>query len=299
VDLLIELVAAYGFDPTWMLAFTLTQDFEGDHFTFFKVPAEDLEALYGLRIMELAVWDDLQSHVAEQLRQGRVVLVEADGYFLPDTRGVTYHEAHGKTTVGIFAMDASARCMEYFHNETRGALSGDDFDGVLQRLPTQAGLLMPYTEFVKADLPSADDPAALALKQLRHHYQRRPVSNPFDAYAKVLPDHLQALGARGGEYFHAYAFNTLRQFGANFSLLESLLSRWTEPDFVAAAAAARGIADEAKALQFKLARAVARQRFDGFVEGIQAVARQYDMLMTHVASGLKGVEDGGSVVGHP
>jgi hypothetical protein len=282
-----------------MLAFALTQDFEGDHFTLFKVPAEDLEALYGITILELAVWDDLQAHVVEQVRRGRVVLVEADGYFLPDTRGVTYHEAHGKTTVGIFALDVNRREMAYFHNETRGALSGDDYDGVMQRLPSQAGLLMPYTEVAKTDAPPASDPAAMALAQLRRHFQRRPKRNPFEAYVQVLPGHFQTLAERGGAYFHGYAFNTLRQFGANFGLLETLLSRWTHADFLAAAAAAQGIADEAKALQFKLARAVARQRFDGFIEGVQSVARQYDVLMAHMENGLQALDAEGPVPVHP
>ena len=48
VDLWIELLAALGFEPAAMLGFTVAQDFEGDQFTFFKVPLEDLEALYGV-----------------------------------------------------------------------------------------------------------------------------------------------------------------------------------------------------------------------------------------------------------
>ncbi len=47
VDLWIEVLNALGLAPEAMLGFTLTQDFEGDQFTFFKVPLEDLEALYG------------------------------------------------------------------------------------------------------------------------------------------------------------------------------------------------------------------------------------------------------------
>ncbi|HHV70630.1 MAG TPA: DUF1839 family protein, partial [Ochrobactrum intermedium] len=54
VDLWIEVLATLGVAPEAMLGFTLTQDFEGDQFTFFKVPLEDLEALYGVRATELA-----------------------------------------------------------------------------------------------------------------------------------------------------------------------------------------------------------------------------------------------------
>ncbi len=286
VDLMIGLVAAHGFDPVWMLAFTLTQDFEGDHFGFFKVPNEDLEALYGLSVAELAVWDDLLSHVSEQVARGRVVLLEVDGYHLPDTRGVTYHEAHGKTTIGIFALDAQARTLDYFHNETRGRLSGDDFDGALQRLPAQSGLLMPYTEVLKVVGISAADPSALALAQLRRHWLRQPARNPFEAYAQALPAHLARLAEREPAYFHAYAFNTMRQFGANFGLLEVLLSRWPQDGFQQAAQCARTLADEAKVLQFKLARAAARKRFDGLADAVLALAHTHDALMQHLATAL-------------
>mgnify|MGYP003344902537 CR=1 FL=1 len=44
-----------------MLGFTLRQDFEGDQFTFFKPKAADLEALYGLEILELALYEDLET----------------------------------------------------------------------------------------------------------------------------------------------------------------------------------------------------------------------------------------------
>ncbi len=292
VDLMIELVAALGHDPTWMLAFTLTQDFEGDHFGFFKVPNADLEALYGLSVQELAVWDDLETHVVEQVALGRVVLVEVDGYFLPDTRGVTYHEAHGKTTIGIAAIDTEQRQLHYFHNETHGLLTGSDYSGALQRLPEQAALLMPYCEIIKPLGPPAADPATTALAQLRHHWQRRPAHNPFEAYATVLPDHVARVAERGQPYFHAYAFNTLRQFGANFGLMASLLTRWDDPELRAAADCAQHLADQAKVLQFKLARAASKRRADGLTDAVLDLAAVHTRLMGHLAqSALLGLEE--------
>lgn len=279
VDLLIELLAACGFDPLWMLAFTITQDFEGDQFTFFKVPSEDLESLYGLSIQELAVWDDLQDHIIEQLQRGRIVLLEVDGYFLPDTRGVTYQQQHAKTTIGIYALDPERRRLGYFHNETRGILSNTDFDGVLQRQPAQSNLLMPYTEVLKRIGSPQPNPAALALQQLRHHWQRRPAENPFRAYAKVFPEHIDRLKARGTANFHGYAFNTLRQTGANFGLLDSFLTALPNDDFTTAAACARSLSNGAKTLQFQLARAVARNRFDALGTAIGALADIYEELM--------------------
>ena len=91
IDLWIEVLAARGLPPEAMFGFTLTQDFEGDQFTFFKVPLEDLEALYGIRSTELAIYDRVETHVAEQLRRGRLCLVEMDSFYMPDTHGVGYH----------------------------------------------------------------------------------------------------------------------------------------------------------------------------------------------------------------
>lgn len=279
VDLLIELLAAYGFNPVWMLAFTLTQDFEGDHFTFFKAPSEDVEALYGLSVQELAVWDKLPDHIVEQMHRGRVVLLEADGYYLPDTQGVTYRETHGKTTIGIYAMDPEKRELAYFHNETRGRLTGDDFDGALQQLPEQSSFLMPYTEFIKPVGMPAGKPAEVAIQQLQRHWLRRPAENPFRAYARTFGRHIEQLQVRGGAYFHGYAFNTLRQAGANFGLLGSFLSALPAPDLNAAAGSANALADAAKTLQFQMARAVARTRFDGLEQAVAGLADLYEKLM--------------------
>ena len=84
-----------------MLGFTLTQDFEGDQFTFFKPRLADLERSMACGVEELSLYDRLDEHVARQVARGRVVLVEVDGYHLPDTRGVTYRIDHSKTTIGV------------------------------------------------------------------------------------------------------------------------------------------------------------------------------------------------------
>lgn len=90
VDLWIEVLSALGLEPKAMLGFTLSQDFEGDQFTFFKVPLEDLEKLHGIRATELAVYEPVETHVETQIARGRLCLVEVDSYFLPDTNGVSY-----------------------------------------------------------------------------------------------------------------------------------------------------------------------------------------------------------------
>jgi len=285
VDLLVEVMHATGHDPVAALGFTVAQDFEGDQFTFFKFPTADLQRLAGLNIQELAIFDRLEDHIVVQIERGRLPLIEFDAFHLPDTRGITYRSGHSKTTVGINMLDPAARRMHYFHNDGYFALEGEDYDGIFgpYRDAPAAGLpLFPYAEFVKFGAADREEPAAAALDLLRTHLARRPRHNPLAAYAAAFEHHARALAARSPEYFHTYAFNTLRQVGANFELLASHLD-WLQAharmDFDAPARAAERIADGAKAMQFKLARAMARQRFDGLGDLILPMADSYEATM--------------------
>jgi hypothetical protein len=116
VDLWIELLHGFGLDPRAAFGFTVTQDFEGDQFTFFKFPLEDLERLYGTQVQELAIYDSLETRVHAQTLRGHTVLVEVDGYYLPNTRATSYRREHPKTTIGIDFIDPAARRLGYFHN---------------------------------------------------------------------------------------------------------------------------------------------------------------------------------------
>jgi hypothetical protein len=290
IDLWIETLHALGLDPEAMLGFTLTQDFEGDQFTFFKAPLEDLETLYGIRAQELAIYEPAERHVATQIARGRLCLVEMDSYFLPDTPGVSYRLEHGKTTVAITALDVGARTMTYFHNGGLFALEGEDFDGVFQRGDhAQALPFLPYTEFAKfpAKAPAPDARRAEALRLLRVHYGRRPTTNPFTAYAETFASDIEALSERPFDAFHKYAFNTLRQAGANFELAGTHLD-WLAQDgaFAAPADAAREIATTCKSLQFQLARALARKKFDKLGEGLQPAAAAWDRMMSDLGPAL-------------
>ena len=297
VDLLVEVIAASGHEPAAALGFTVAQDFEGDHFTFFKFPTADLERLYGVEIEELAVFDRLEAQVATQIDRGRLPMVEVDAFYLPDTRGVSYRTAHSKSSIGINALDASSRRMEYFHNRGFFALDGEDFDALFpERRAADAGLpLFPYSEFMKfgRSAPAADV-VETACGLLSRHLARRPERNPFAAYAEVFAEHAEALTARPPDYFHVYAFNTLRQFGANFELLSSHLD-WLAREGVRglspAREAAERIADGAKTMQFKLARAMARRRFDGLREMILPMADDYDAAMDVLETRMGRVSD--------
>ncbi len=289
VDLWIEVLAASGLLPEAMLGFTLTQDFEGDQFTFFKVPLEDLEQLYDIRVTELAIFDTVESHVSEQIARSRLCLVEMDSFFMPDTQGVGYRQEHGKTTVGINRLDVNDRVMDYFHNGGFFRLEGADFDGVFQHdLPEGTLPFLPYTEFAKfpQTQPSIAHQRTTAAALLRRHFARRPDENPIAEFASVFPRQVEAVAERPFGYFHKYAFNTLRQFGANFELLASHLAWLDEPAYRSASGEALKISECAKTVQFQLARAVTRKKFDPLATALDPAIAAWDGLMDDLSQRL-------------
>lgn len=293
VDLLIEVLHSSGHNPIAALGFTVAQDFEGDQFTFFKFPTADLQRLAGIDIQELAIFDRLETHILTQVERGRLPLFEVDAFYLPDTKSITYRTSHSKTTVGVNALDPQTRRMTYFHNDSLFTLDGEDYDAIFARgqIPEAAEApLFPYAEFVKFDVtPPARNVADTAVSLLMQHFSRRPPHNPLAAYAAAFNNHAEALSTRAPEYFHVYAFNTLRQVGSNFELLGTHLE-WLgqngEQGLEVAAEAAGRIAENAKAMQFKLARAMARQRFDGFEITLNAMAQAYDVTMEALGARL-------------
>ncbi len=280
VDLWIELLHLRGLVPEAMLGFTMRQDFEGDQFTFFKPAMADVEALYGLRLEELALYDGLEHHALVQTTRDRPVLVEVDAWHLPDTAGTTYGREHAKTTIGILGLDPGMRELDYLHNAGRFKLRGADYDGVFA-----PGLLPPYAEFVKeVDRPLPPDqlPEA-ALDLLRHHRARAPRDNPVRAFRAALEARAGRLVQRPLTAFHAYAFHTTRQLGSNFELLGSHLA-WLHlrgaADLEDAARSAARLAQEVKAFQFQLARAFGRHDADGLGPRLERAMATYEAVFT-------------------
>src|SRR5690348_2204273 len=88
----------------------------------------------------------------EQLQRGRLLLIEVDSFYLPDTQGTSYGITHGKTTIGVNHLDPVNRRMHYFHNAGYFALQDKDFDGIFRPDPppgSTSTALFPYVEFVK------------------------------------------------------------------------------------------------------------------------------------------------------
>ena len=267
VDVIIELLHGLGFDPVAALPFTVRIDFEGDQWTFFKFPHVDLLALFGLDIQEMNPWLSLVGHVKEQVALGRPVLVELDSFYLPDTAGTAYHTEHVKSTVAVNEIDVEGRHLGYFHGQGYHHLDGQDFRDIFQTDGlVHERMLPPYIEqvkFVDREIPEGADLALASIASLSRELSLLPRTNPFLGFKERFEEDLEWLTLEPIETFHIYSFANLRQYGACFELVETYL-KWLggqgQHGLDEAAAAFQEISATAKALQFQLARAVARKR---------------------------------------
>lgn len=287
MDLWIELLYGWGLDPRAALAFTVTQDFEGDHFTFFKYPQADIEQLYGTIVQEMAVYDTLEAHVAEQVGRGHTVLVEVDSYYLPDTRATAYRRGHVKTTIAVDRIDTAMQRMSYYHSVGYYTVDGEDYRGLLRLEPAlrdNGDLLFPYAECAKRVRPPLQGVALsdAVASQLRRHLGRRPAGNPVSRWREAFGGQVSNVLVRGDAYFHHYGFNLPRQLGANFEMLGHCLTWLGEHGHHVPASAISGaatIASETKVVQFRLARAVARGRPDLCTETLGTLEAAYEQVI--------------------
>jgi hypothetical protein len=258
-DVLIELLHSRGFEPLAALGHLVRTDFEGDQFTFFKMPPGDIEALYGVDIHEMQPVGALPDQIQRQLGLGRTMLVELDSFYLPDTGATDYRRNHVKSTVAAQAIDLKAETFRYFHNTGLHELSGEDYRGIFGLDDRAAEMLPPYLEVARFDAGEPLKGKALRSKAgelLAFHLARRPSANPFEMFGEQLTADLPCLLEGDGQAFHAYAFATVRMAGAAFDLLRAHL------DWIGDPKAARGfdaIVDGCQILSFRLAR---RRAFD-------------------------------------
>lgn len=268
VDVLVELLHGLGFEPNAALAFTLGIDFEGDQWTFFKFPHEDLFQLYGMEIQEFNPWRSLVEHVDKQISLGRPVLVEMDSYYLPDTAGTAYKISHVKSTIAVNAIDIQKKFLGYFHGQSYYELQGQDFTDLFQLTGlAHARVLPPYIEYVKLNRKSPLSDSAHLLESsvqlLKKHLQLIPTENPFVKFKVAFAQDLEWLITQDMDKFHLYSFATLRQYGACFELMAGYL-RWLQahqqPHLELAIDNFTAISTSTKAFQFQLARAIARKR---------------------------------------
>lgn len=267
IDVWIEVVHALSLEPAAMLPFVVALDFDGDQWTFFKPSHADLYDLYGVDVQELNVWRPLLRHAEQHVGDGRLVFTEADAFYLPDTQGTDYKTSHTKTTIVIETIDVAAKRLQYFHNASYHKLEGEDFDGVFGiSLPPDPHRLPFFAEFVRLDRVEKrplGDLASRSALLLRRHLTRRPRVNPFRRFRERFEKDLPWLQGEGLATYHAYAFATVRQFGANFELA-ALYMRWLaergRADLGEAVEAFDSISGGAKALILKGARAVSAKK---------------------------------------
>lgn len=282
VDLWIELLHARGIDAASAMAFTCTVDFEGDQWTFFKPPPEDMERLFGIDTHEMQVYRALVEHIQEQLHAGRTMTIEADSFYMPDRIATSYRREHVKSSIAIEAIDPEQQRLRYFHGPGYFELSGEDYHGIFRLgRAFSPDVLPPYVELVRFDsgMPMKGSELRRAAQEiLGHHLRRRPQRNPWLAFGQRLAKDLPSLLSAEESDYHAYAFATVRQCGAAFELAKSFVEWLAEAPnahALAAAAAWGRQVDGAKALLLKLAR---RKAFDPEVS-IRRLAEDWEASM--------------------
>lgn len=270
VDIWIEVLHALRLEPLAVMPFVLSIDFEGDQWTFFKPPHSDLRSLYGVDVQELTVWRPLLEHAKEHLRARKLISVEADAYWLPDTAGTDYRRQHTKTTIVLNDLDPAAKTLGYFHNSSYHQMQGEDYESLFRiDAPDDPSYMPFFAELIRYDRVARRDLLELARLSkllLVSHFAWRPAANPISNFSARMEEDLPRISELGLQYYHSWAFATIRQLGAAFELAADYLV-WTNALGVIQDTSAeqqfRLIASGCKSLILKGARAVnSRKRFD-------------------------------------
>ena len=287
IDIWVELIHALDMEVYPFLAFTLASDFEDDQWTFYKPSFDDLQTLYGISVQEMYLWGPLHHQIAKQLHHNKIVLLEADSFYLPDTQETDYKANHVKTTIAIESIDLDAKTMSYFHNAGYYALGNDDFDGIFHLAkPPIDGYLPPLSEIVKLNslkrLTQAEY-LAHAKALAKHYVALLPEVNPIRRFKDSFNAEMEGLCEEGLEVYHQYAFGSLRQLGSCFEFSAYFLRRLQASDrqnhLDHVAAHFDQISSVAKALIMKGARMVNRKTLKDVSGDFDNMAQQWDAAM--------------------
>jgi len=280
-DIIVELLHARGLEPLAALGATVRLDFEGDQWTFFKPPPEDLELLFGVDIHEMQPYRPLPDQTAEQLERGQTLIVELDSWYLPDTAATSYRREHVKSSAVMESIDREGERLRYFHGTGLHELQGEDYRGVFRLgRAFSEDVLPPYTELVRFEVcahPDGRELRELARERLRHHLALRPAGNPFERFAAQLERDLPRLLEGDAAGYHAYAFATVRMAGSTFEATASHVD-WLTGEPNAISAALGRIVQGCKVLSFKLARRRAFEPGPALAE----LASAWDEAMTRL-----------------
>jgi hypothetical protein len=274
-DVVVELLHACGYEPLALFAHVVRMDFEGDQWTFFKPPPADIEDLFGIDIHEMQPYRPLPLQIAEQIDQGRTVIVELDSWYLPDVAESGYRTEHVKTSVAADAIDPDRETLTYFHGPGMFVLGPEDYRGIFRLDGAGEDVLPPYTELVRFDAGPRLEGDALreaSLTTLRHHLARRPGSNPAERFGSSLVTQMPALLQGDMRGFHAYAFATVRIAGSGFEALGSYVDWLFGTDARGTTEPIARFVEACKILSFRLAR---RREFDP-QEQLSALASSWE-----------------------
>jgi hypothetical protein len=293
IDIWIEVLHALKLEPRAIMPFVLALDFEGDQWTFFKPPHGELYELYGLDVQELTVWKPLLEHAVEPLPAGRLISTEADSFWLPDTAGTDYRRNHVKSTIVLNAIDVVAQRLDYFHNASFYRLEGEDFRNLFRvGAPADPSFLPLFAEFIRTERVRHESPVALARASrelVARHLTRRPKTNPVTRFAARFEQDMASLQEKGLDYYHQWAFGTLRQLGAAFELA-ALNLRWlTDHDALRADSAIEAfdlISSTCKSMVLKGARAVNAKRALDVATPCALVAEAWDKAIGSLESAV-------------
>ena len=275
-DLWIEVLHALGLEPLAAMGFLFSAGFDGEQWRMFKFAMEDVRRLWGIDAYEVNLWRELPFHLADQIALGRMLTIDVDAWWLPDTEGLTYRTAHQKTTVAVQMIDPEAGRIGYFHNGGYYELDGEDYERLVG--DPAVAVIPPYAEAIDLEhLRRGEDVRPLACELAREHLARRPSGNPVAAMRKRIEDDLPWLIEAGLDTFHRYAFGSIRQCGSNAELAADYV-RWLAGDGGAsdaasgdaaaskesevAAEAFLAVSKKAKTLEFLLARALRGKSVD-------------------------------------
>jgi hypothetical protein len=271
IDIWIEVIHALGLEPRAILPCIATIDFEGDQWTFFKPPHNELWDLYGIDVQELNVWQPLLEHALEHLAAGKLISTEADAFWLPDTSGTDYRRQHTKSTIVLNDLDLEKRTLGYFHNAGYYRLEEEDFARTFRLDQPHDPTFMPlFAELVRVDRVvrrPAVELAALSRELWRRHLRRVPGTNPIRRFQQRFEHDLPTIQDKGLNHYHAWAFATIRQLGAAFELV-ALNLKWLSdngtPGLEVATAAFTDLSALNKTFILKGARVTnSRKPFDG------------------------------------
>ena len=293
VDIWIEVIHAVGLEPLAIAPFAVAIDFEGDQWTFFKPPHDELRELYGIDVQELNVWRPLIEHAVEHLQSGKLISTEADAYWLPDTSGTDYRRQHTKSTIVLADLDWEQRRLGYFHNAGYFMLEGEDFARTFHLDEPPDPEFMPlFAETVRINALLRRPTAELVArsKELwKKHLQRVPQSNPVSRFQERFERDLGAMQTRGLAFYHAWAFATTRQLGSAFELAAQNL-RWLqlngEPNLEAAITAFDTLSSANKTFILKGARAVNSRKPLDAAPMFHEMAKAWECGIKHLRSHL-------------